>query len=101
MGGVHIDAQDFSQKRIRVLSVALRVAAAAAVSEANVKKAVFAESESAAIVIRKRLIQSEENIFSSCIGEICIGGGSSEFGDDALQLPSAIARVIYEETTVV
>src|SRR5262249_26239583 len=96
VSGIHIDAQDFSQERIRVLAIALGIATAAAVAKSYIEETILAKGETAAIVIQKRLVQREENIFSGWVGEICIRGGSSELSDNALKLRSTVARVIHE-----
>src|SRR5207244_10891018 len=55
-GAVHVDPQDLAEQRLEVLSVALRIALAAAIAQADVEKTVGPESELAAIVVVKRLV---------------------------------------------
>ena len=57
-GAVHVDPQDLAEQRLQVLSVALRIALAAAVAQADVEEPVGPESELAAIVVVERLLAS-------------------------------------------
>ena len=53
---VDVEAEDLAQDRRQLLSVALRVAAGAAVAQPEVEVAVRAEGELAAVVIGERLL---------------------------------------------
>ncbi len=86
MGGVDVDAEHFAEECIRVLPICERISAAAAVAEADIEETVFAEGESSTVVIGERLINGEKNIFGGWVGEVCVGGGGGEFGNDSLQL---------------
>src|SRR5882724_10644477 len=100
MRGVDVNAQHLPEECIGVLTVTQRVATAAAIPEADVKKAVFAKREAAALVVGKWLIHGEENVFHCRVSEVCVGGRGRELRNDRLQLGSAVARVIHVETSV-
>ena len=54
-GRIDIEAQDGAEERVSILTVALRIAAASSVANADVKHAVGAKGQIAAIVIAERL----------------------------------------------
>src|SRR5262249_51876573 len=87
-------------QHIKVLSVALWIASAATVAETDVEKTVLAECQAAAVVIRKRLVDGEQNVLGAGIGEVRICGRCRESGDHRLQLASDIARVVHEKAAV-
>src|SRR5215475_2189151 len=84
MRGVNIDSEHFAEERICILTVPEGVAAAATISESDIKEAILAECETAAVVVRERLIDREEDVFRCGVREIGIGRRSGEFGDDGL-----------------
>lgn len=97
---IDIDAQDLAEQYVDVLTVALRVAAAAAIAETDVEKAVFAECEAAAFVIGKRLIDRKKNIFRVGVGEVCVARRRSKFGNYGLKLAAGVAGVVYKKAAV-
>src|SRR5882757_8667659 len=70
MSRVDVDAQHFAKERIRILPVAKRVAATAAIAEADIQETILAERESSAVVIGKRLIDGKKNVLSGWVGKI-------------------------------
>ena len=58
------------------------VVAAAAVADGEVEEVVRAEGETAAAVIGLRFVEFEEDPFGGWVGEVGVGGGDAEFGDD-------------------
>ena len=65
---VDVEAQDFAEKMMAALADVVRVVESAAIAKAQVKIAVMAEKEGAAIMIPIRLRNFEQNAFC---GKIC------------------------------
>jgi len=101
MGRVDVNAQHFAEERIRILPVAKRVAATAAIAEADIQETILAERESSAVVIGKRLIDGEKNVLGGWVGKIGIGGRRSEFGNYGLQLSCVVPRIVHKEAAVI
>src|SRR5207248_8601954 len=99
-GAVHVDPQDLAEQRLQVLSVALRIALAAAVAQADVEKTVGPESELAAIVVVERLVDHQQDAFAESIGLVRIRTGSRVLGEHRLKLQAQTPRGINEEAAI-
>lgn len=74
---VHVETEDFAEQGVDVLSVAGRVTAPAAVAERDVKIAVGAEPEPAALVIAEAvgLVDADHQRSGGRVGLVGIGRG--------------------------
>src|SRR5207237_5900520 len=88
------------EQRLQVLSVALRIALAAAVAQADVEEPVGPESELAAIVVVKRLVDHEQDVFAGSVGLVRIRTGGRVFGEQGLELQAQRQRVIDKEAAI-
>ena len=72
--GLHVDAQDLAQQRVRILGAVLGVTARAAVAHADVEVAVVgAEGELAAVVVGVRLGDHQQDLLAGRIGDVGVG----------------------------
>src|SRR5581483_9352618 len=78
---VDVDAEELSELRGRIARVVHRVAGAAAVAEPDRERAVGSEGEHAAVVVRERLIDAEEETGRLGIGDRRILARAPELDD--------------------
>ena len=69
---VDVHTQDLAQPGLEILSVLLRVAAAAAVAQTNVQIGIRAKGELPAVVVGKRLYLTQDNVSRIRIGDVWI-----------------------------
>ena len=100
MGGVHVNAKHFAKERICILAVAEWVAAASSIPESNVEETVLAKRETTSVVVRKWLVDSEENVFCARISGIGIGRGNCKFGNNGLELRAIVTGVVHVEAAI-
>jgi hypothetical protein len=94
---VNIHTQDLAQPGLEILGVLLRVAAAAAITQPDVKVAIRTESKLSAVVVRKRLRLSQDRVSRAWIGDVWVLGGDCVASD----LRSTVyVRVIDVEKSV-
>src|SRR6185312_14724569 len=72
---IHIDADDFAENIVELLSGIVRVVAVAAVADAEVKIAIGPEQDRAAVVVPPivRLLNLQQNAFAGGVGFVGIG----------------------------
>src|SRR5580765_2575466 len=95
--GREVDAEELPEPRPVVLSVVHRIAGVAAVAHADVEEAVRAERVEAAVVVRERLRDREEDVLARRIGRARVRVGVVA-GDDRRAV--ARARVVHVEEPV-
>ena len=91
--GVHVEPEQLAEQRVRVLRVAVRVAARAAVAHADVQSAVWAEEDMPAVVIGvSRVTDLEDRLLAA--GVRGVGGGiGAEPGDMDVALVIGVVHV--------
>ena len=92
---VDVEAQHFTEQGVGVLGVALRVARAAAVAEAEVQKAIWPEGQVTAVMVAVGLVEREHQRLAGTIDRGA-AVGAVEAGDDRLE-DLAAGRVVRQE----
>ncbi len=92
---VDVDTQDLAELGVEPLPVVHRIAAAAAVAEPDVQEPVGPEGEHAAVVVRERLRDREEDARRRRLGDVGIRRAAI-LGDDGV---ARGVRIVHEEAT--
>jgi hypothetical protein len=71
---IHVEAKDLSQKRPEILTVAVRIATAAAVPRADIEHSIGSEQIQPAVVIREKLIVGEYELRRRRVRNVGIRG---------------------------
>src|SRR2546422_5144323 len=99
---VHSDPQNFGEQGARVLTVALRVAAAATIAKSDVEKSVGTEGELPTVVVVVGLIDHQHRPFAPWVCLVRTGRGDLIFSNDRLKLSSTTRalRVVNIESAI-
>ena len=95
---VNVHTQDLAQPGLEILSVLLRVPAAAAVAQRDVQEVIRAECQLPAIMIRERLVLSQDKVSRVWICDVGIFGRNRVAGNHGV---TVYVRVINVEESVI
>lgn len=98
---IDVYAQDLAQPGLEILSVLLRVPAAPAVAQRDVQVTVRTEGELPAVMVRERLILSQDKVGRVWIGYVGIFGRNSVPGDHGVAVYVRVIDIKKSVTDVV